>query len=296
MDRNQKNLQELLKFAIKQQSGDNAGANHEIDEDKKAFLENVLSSMSGDVVEVFLTAIRVLDHEQSSVEEKCDALDLIRDHIDNLDFANSFVKVEGSEILIKCINDDYTDIRVNAINIVAEMSQNNPFCQQYFLDSGIIKLLISYLSHSDDKVVASSLYALSALISNFEPALAELQKAGGFQNILKCLNSKCSRVFIKACFLISSISSEFTLVRDEFAQMNAFELLANNLESITDFDTKSDILLIAMAELIKSKKCNPDTNLRKNITDILKSIVDKNKNLPQCEEIVSNSKFILEQL
>ncbi|XP_037823668.1 hsp70 nucleotide exchange factor FES1 [Lucilia sericata] len=180
---------------------------------KKHFLDCVLQSMSVNVMEEFLKVIRILQYEFSTVEEKCNALDLLRDYIDNIDFANSFTKTEGADILIQCVKDDNSSVRSNAINIIAEMSQNNTFCQQYFLNFDIIKLLIEYLNSDDLEVLLSTLYALSALIRNYEPGLMEFKNNYGLTRLIKCLSTECSRVFVKACFLITSLSSEHSSIK-----------------------------------------------------------------------------------
>ena len=74
--------------------------------------------------------------------------------------------------------------------------------------------------------------------------------------------------------------------------MDAFEKLSKNLEIVNDFDTKTDVLLIAMAELIKSSRCDPNACLRRNTAEILKTIMDQNKNLPQCEVNLYNHMYI----
>lgn len=169
--------------------------------------------MSVNVIEEFLKAIQILQNDSSCDEDKINALDLIADYIDNIDFANSFVKVEGADILLKCMAETNKSVQVPTINIVAEMCQNNPFCQKYFCEKDVMDLLMHFLDNDDYDIVASALYALSAMVRNFEPALAELQKRGGLKCILNCLNKNCDRVFVKACFLLTSISSEFSLIR-----------------------------------------------------------------------------------
>lgn len=172
--------------------------------------------MSVNVIDEFFKAIQILQNNTSLEEDKITALHLIGDYIDNIDFANSFIKVEGADILIKCMTETQKSVQITTINIVAEMCQNNPFCQKYFCEKGVIIFLLNFLNADDFDIVASSLYALSAIVRNFEPALAELQKQNGLERIVNCLNKECGRVFVKACFLMTSISSEFSLIRGKW--------------------------------------------------------------------------------
>uniref|UniRef100_A0A1B0BYY6 Nucleotide exchange factor Fes1 domain-containing protein n=1 Tax=Glossina palpalis gambiensis TaxID=67801 RepID=A0A1B0BYY6_9MUSC len=290
-------LQGLLKFAIEQgQCQDSGGGTYdEMDHERKAFLENAFKSMTIDVMEELSQAISVLEDNSTSNAQKSNALNLIRDHIDNIDFANSFVKLGGTNILIECLKSHDKNVRIAAINIVAEMSQNNAFCQKHFLEHNILKLLITYLNDNED-LVSSSLYAISALVRGFEPGAAELIEIGGLELVVNCLNTSFTRAFIKACFLISTLSTEYMLVRDEFVKLGAFEKLANFLEVITDFDVKMEALLRAMAELSQSKKFKPDEELKGHIIKTLHDIISQNEKLPQCEEIVEYSNTLLDKL
>lgn len=164
-------------------------------------------------MEELLTAIRILDNSASTEEEKNESLNIIRDYIDNIDFANSFVKIGGTDVLLKCIRNSDVSVKANAYNVLAELAQNNPFCQQHFLTSNIIEELVSALQNENDIVIASILYALSSLVNNFEPAATEYINSRGIVAVIQCLNSKCSRVFTKACFLISSLSTQYPTIR-----------------------------------------------------------------------------------
>ncbi|XP_013107171.2 uncharacterized protein LOC106086894 [Stomoxys calcitrans] len=299
MDASSKHLKELLKFAIRHQTDDKYvadGTPPQLDEERKQFLESVLKSMAVDVTGELIKALHILDDPATTTEDKIEALDVIRDYIDNIDFANNFVKIGGTRVLIDCLKDDNDMLKINAINVLAELSQNNPFCQQHFLDVNVMELLVAYLKDSNDQVVASTLYALSSIMQNYEPATSEFAKGEGMPNVLHCLGNKCSRVFVKACFLISSISSQFPLIRDQFVCCNAFQNLSKNLESMGDFDVKSEALLLAMSTLTESQffKCN--ANDKKEILDTLNSSLKNFKGLPQCEEMEMYTQKIIDKL
>lgn len=301
MDRPPKNLQELLKFAVRHQdtTTDSNGETKpvEIDEEKRQFLENVLQSMTVDVCGELVKAIQILEDKTSTKDDQIEALNAIRDYIDNIDFANSFVKLDGTKILISCIKCEDSDIRTTATNVLAELSQNNTFCQDHFLfKTDVVRLLISHLSHKDEQIVASSLYALSSLMQNFEPATMEFTRCGGVPQVLSCLANKHSRVFVKSCFLISSISSQFPAIRDEFAGRDAFGQLFENLECVNDFDVRAEALLIALATLTESDNFKPDPKEKDNMSKMLKEILENIKGLPQCEEMEMYSNKILSKL
>ncbi|XP_073812283.1 uncharacterized protein [Musca autumnalis] len=298
MERQPKNLQDLLKFAIRYQTDEDCGPSkyEQMDPEKREFLEKVLKSMTVDVMDELAKAIQILEDSSSTDDDKIDALDVIRDYIDNIDFANSFVKLGGTDILIKCIKSDVTPLRTNAIKVLAEMSQNNVFCQNHFIENKIVALLIEYLQDKDQEVVASSLYALSSLMQNFEPATLEFTKHGGIAAVQKCLSSLNSRVFVKSCFLISSISSQFPNICDEFVKGNTFGKLCENLESVGDFDVKVEALLNAMATLTDSSSFEAKAVATNDVNEVLNTMLKNIKGLPQCEEMEMYARKIQEKL
>ncbi|XP_061392709.1 uncharacterized protein LOC133328169 [Musca vetustissima] len=298
MARQPKNLQDLLKLAIRYQTNEDCGPSkyEEMDPEKKEFLEKVLKSMTVDVMDELAKAIQLLEDPATSDEDKVEALDIVRDYIDNMDFANSFVKLGGTDILIKCIKSDVVPLRTNAIKVLAEMSQNNVYCQQHFVENNIVEHLISYLQDKDQEVVASALYALSSLMQNYEPATVEFTKHGGIAGVQHCLGSLNSRVFVKSCFLISSISSQFPKICDEFVSAKTFSKLCENLECVGDFDIKIEALLNAMATLTDSSKFDAKTEASNEITPVLDSMLKNIKGLPQCEEMEAYTRKIQEKL
>lgn len=298
MERQPKNLQDLLKFAIRYQTNEDCGPSKydEMDPEKKEFLEKVLKSMTVDVMDELAKAIQILEDPATSDDDKVDALDVVRDYIDNMDFANSFVKLGGTDILIKCIKSDVVALRTNAIKVLAEMSQNNVYCQQHFVENNIVELLISYLQDKDQEVVASSLYALSSLMQNYEPATLEFSKHGGIVGVQNCLSSLNSRVFVKSCFLISSISAQFPKICEEFVKGNTFAKLCENLECVGDFDIKIEALLNAMATLTDSGSFDAKSVPSNDVTPVLENMLKNIKGLPQCEEMEMYARKIQEKL
>lgn len=163
MERQNASLQGLLKLALKHTEADDkekqAEPRRPMTAEEKEFLEHALKSMTVDIVEQFRQAIAILESEDAETDRKLVAMNTIRDQIDNLDFANSFVKVGGTAILMNLLRNGEPELKINAIYIIAEMCQNNPFCQQHFVDMKVSlnfkfffwSLLISkflYLGHS----------------------------------------------------------------------------------------------------------------------------------------------------
>lgn len=161
--------------------------------------------MKTDVMKEFQKAIYILEDQESTVVNKVNALNIIRESINDIDFANSFVKAGGSVYLVQ--NLTHTDCKISSLTayIIAEMSQNNPFCQKHFVDAKTIPTLMRYLNQPAE-VANSALHAISSLFQNFEPGLVEFLNVDGMQILLTCLDKSDARMFVRICFLIGKLA------------------------------------------------------------------------------------------
>lgn len=73
-----------------------------------------------------------------------------------------FHKIGGFTIFNPCIKSVHASIRTDACNVLAELCQNNPYCQKVALDNSFVPLLLNLLDKDEDnKVCVKALYALS---------------------------------------------------------------------------------------------------------------------------------------
>lgn len=165
--------------------------------------------MTVDVMEELQKALRILDNSGDfSEEDEIEALNSIRDNIDSIDFSNNFIKIGGSRLLLDKFQSNCKQIQTNAIYAVAELCQNNPFGQKHFLDLNVFDTLIELVKHESEEVASSSLHCISSLVRQFEPGCAAFIEKNGLECVVDCLDSQHSKVFTKACFLISNLSTE----------------------------------------------------------------------------------------
>lgn len=170
--------------------------------------------MTTDASKELKAALIVLEDGESSLDEKKDSFEVIRSHIDDLDNANSLVKLGGNKAILRCIKDEAdSDLRISAIETVAEMSQNNIFCQNAFINDKFLPELVKNLSNNNENIVRSSVYAISSLIRNFEPGYKEFKRVKGIKALVPCLKSSNTNLYIKAAFLIASLTSRDKSVR-----------------------------------------------------------------------------------
>lgn len=165
--------------------------------------------MTVDVMEELQKALTILENSKDySEEDEIEALNLIRDNIDSIDFSNNFIKIGGTKLLLEKMHSKNHQIQSNAIYTIAELSQNNQIGQQHFLDLNVIDTLIPLVEHESEEIASSSLHCISSIVRQFEPGCAAFIEKSGLECVVNCLRSEHSKVFTKACFLISSLSSE----------------------------------------------------------------------------------------
>ena len=113
-------------------------------------MKQTLSSLSCNIIEELQKSIKVLSNvidlrpdDDTSQHES--ALEKIADFVDNIDIANDFYKIGGFSIFGPCLNSPHSSIRWRAADVIAELAQNNPFCQERFLETGLFPILLNMI-------------------------------------------------------------------------------------------------------------------------------------------------------
>lgn len=123
--------------------------------------------MSVNVIEELQKAIKVLSNvvdlrSDDDTSEQENALERIADLVDNIDIANDFYKIGGFSIFGPCLNSSHSSIRWRTAEVIAELAQNNPFCQERCLETGLFPILLNMIdTDPSDTVRIKALYAVS---------------------------------------------------------------------------------------------------------------------------------------
>lgn len=90
------------------------------------------------------------------------ALEILADYVDSADVANDFYKIGGFSIFGPSLNSPHSGIRWRVANLIAELTQNNPFCQERILEAGYMPILLSMVdTDPSDMARVKALYAIS---------------------------------------------------------------------------------------------------------------------------------------
>merc|ERR1711944_151190 len=238
MDPNQprapRDMQGLLKFCIEATKGEDAPNDpndtlESMDPTRRQWLEQALSSMSVDVIKELAEAIKILNMaknpniSQEDVEKVEYAFECISDWVDQIDMANNFHKIGGFNALKTCLKSTHASIRSSAANAIAELGQNNPYCQEHFVQEEFLPMLLEMITNDQESQV-KAMYAISCLIRQFAMAQDKFLHALNGPSVILNATMQTStnpndKLRIKACFFISSLCQENAEAGQVFVDM-----------------------------------------------------------------------------
>ncbi|XP_012170117.1 hsp70-binding protein 1 isoform X1 [Bombus terrestris] len=210
-------VQGLLRFAVEAGNSQNRNSNIQLqpmDEERREFLKQTLSSLSCNVTEELQKAIKLLLNvvdlrPDNDTTEHESALERIADFVDNIDIANDFYKIGGFTIFGPCLNCPHSSIRWRAADIIAELAQNNPFCQERFLETGLFPTLLNMIDTDPAEAVKiKALYAISCIVRGHPISLKYMDINDGYSVLLRAMQSSIKKLQIKSAFLLSSLCNK----------------------------------------------------------------------------------------
>ena len=211
------NLQGLLRFAMEASDSQRTTSDtqfHPMDAERQEFLKQTISSLSCNVIEELQKAIKILSdivdvRPEDDTSQHESALEMIKDYVDNIDTANDFYKIGGFSIFGPCLNSPHSCIRWRAADVIAELAQNNPFCQERFLETGLFPILLNMIDTDPaDTAKIKALYAVSCIVREHPISLEYMNINDGYSVLLRAMQSSVQKLQIKSAFLLSSLCNK----------------------------------------------------------------------------------------
>lgn len=231
------NLQGLLKYTLEAAISENAENKSQalpLDEESKTFLNNALSSLTVNITEELQEVVRFLSNivSLSDDDDPCEyesALEKISHYVDNIDIANDFYKIGGFSVLKPCLDCSHSSIRWRTADIIAELAQNNPFCQEKMLEAELLPVLLSMVdADTSEQARIKALYAVSCIVRGNLKSLKHMDTHDGYSVLLRAMQSPVQKLQIKSAFLLSSLCSrensndvKYTLLKMGFIEQAA---------------------------------------------------------------------------
>ncbi|XP_017303441.2 hsp70-binding protein 1-like isoform X1 [Diaphorina citri] len=253
------NLQDLLRYAVeagsrsRAQEAPNINRAASMNEANRGFLLDALNSMMVNVGAELEKIIKTLKENQDQKDICIGALDNLSDYVCSIDYANDFLKMGGLPVLQPLLEGSDPELRWRAAETVADIVQNNPFSQNFIIQTDFLNLLLTSIEHdSNTTVQVKSLYAVSCLVRDNEECLKEFIKRDGFSVLLRCIQSKKEKLVIKSCFLIACLCTDNNQVKQVLLSMGMVEQMCVLIDIEDALDTEmNEHLLSALASLIK---------------------------------------------
>ncbi|XP_014361170.2 hsp70-binding protein 1 [Papilio machaon] len=311
------NLQGLLRFAMEATKSEDAPGTSEfspMDDERRTFLEEALKSLTVDVPKVLMDAVKVLsDAEkmnsiqlgQELPDDVAAAFFNIQEFICDIDVANDFHKIGGFSIFPICLSSENATVRMEALTILAEMCQNNPYGQARALDAGLMYMLVQLANTEEGNFLVTCLYAISCMCRGYGPACDELFANGGGALLSDLVRNPNIRVRTKAAFLVSFLAINHPSAKEIFLENNVIGNIATSLDR--GLDGSTSCTLHALHALLQGQELPPQVNdpkikLKKVLeklentkeikyaeyTDerkVLKNIMKILKNVPEVEDV-----------
>ncbi|KAJ8711240.1 hypothetical protein PYW07_008482 [Mythimna separata] len=287
VDRRQpKNLQSLLKFAMEATQAEDAPGNRvaPLDDQRRQFLEDALRSLTVNVAEVLDNAIKVLTNREllNSIkagdelpDEVKNSFTILLDYVDDMDVANDFSKMGGFAVFPMCYSSENEDLRARASSVLGTLCQNNPYCQERALNSGLLAVLLSLVQTERGTALTKCLYALSCMSRGYEPASLELIRQGGCPVLVELLNSSEPAAKTKAAFLVRHFCQNYPDARKRFVTLNIVKVIAAEIKAGRNESTEHLLsilqVLVSTKDQVILRLCrDPKYNLRQTLQDHLR--------------------------
>ncbi|RHY30953.1 hypothetical protein DYB32_003895 [Aphanomyces invadans] len=220
----------LLRWSMQQQDGTRPTEFKAMDPKDKEWLERVMKECVIDEVERMHQIIRVWSGEDprvvlpkliadppaneytpEEIEDYKEALlDEMLTRIDQIDNAQTFIKIGGLPSVLLLFSNPRASIRAGAAEVFATCSQNNPPVQKAGLDGHVLEALSKLAQDDPDTTVrVKAILGISCMIRGLDKTAEQwfVQKCDGLRILQTCVQSGDLRLQRKALFLLRYLAN-----------------------------------------------------------------------------------------
>lgn len=310
----------LVKFCLETTSNEDHTSESPVnpeamDPDRRAWLQQAISSMTVDTTQQLLEnlalvkeTITQMEKDQNHdipVQKTCNAIEVLTDLCEEIDYASDFAKLDGFSIFKPLIGCPHEEMTVKACELIAALAQNNPLCQSLAVQSRLLERLIDYVHIKEDqshiKARSYALYAISSIIrcnqevrTRFESQLEGLPvllHLLDYQHLDKMLDTKSSaskednkspsvywwrKLRIRSIFLFRTLCDESESASRFFYDKQAIKQLTNQLSNCHDAEIREHLLHALKAFILSFDKAMLSESLRiaPNLKDVVVQIYE----------------------
>ncbi|KAI8481521.1 Hsp70-binding protein 1 [Branchiostoma belcheri] len=295
------NLEGVLRYAI-ENTPDNASdtpvSPGPMDEQRRQWLGAALQQFSQtaqDDVEQMKTCLQMLaEGGEDHTEEQETAMEELMDLCCSIDNAQNLHKMGGLVLVIGYLRHQNSGLRWRAGDVIATVTQNNPFCQAAALELVAMPTLLELVdTDSDPTVRVKALYAISCLTGNCEEAQQSFVEQDGFSVLMRAMQSDTEKLKVKAAFLLRNLCLSNPQHKDTLCNMGMVTQLASMLQ--TEHNAFHEHLMGALVALVTENKqamkdCRqPQLRLRQVLTDRIEHLKGREEfqeELEYCQQLL----------
>ncbi|KAF0756876.1 hypothetical protein AaE_004455 [Aphanomyces astaci] len=259
----------LLRWSMQQQDGTHPTEFKAMDPKDKLWLEKVMKECVIDEVERMYQIIRVWAGEDprdvlpkliadppanpytpEEIEDYKEALlDEMLTRIDQIDNAQTFIKIGGLASVLHLFDSPRASIRSGAAEVFATCAQNNPPVQKAGLDGHMLEALSKLAQEDVDTTVrVKAILGISCMIRGLDKTAEQwfVQKCDGLRILQACIQTGDLRLQRKALFLLRSLQAlaEFAALGPAFKaackQANLVQLVQARVAAIDALTSDED--------------------------------------------------------
>lgn len=310
----------LVKFCLeatkREDAPDGPGNFEAMDPDRRAWLQHAIESMTVDTTKQLLENLATVKEtivqmekdpsHNVAVQRTCDAISILTDLCEEIDYAGDFAKLDGFSIFKPLIGCSHEEMIVKACELIAALAQNNPLCQHIAVQTRLLERLLDFVDikedHSHIKARSYALYAISSIVrSNPEVRRHFESQLDGLTVLLNILShqhiddlldnnksgaarsgeeGKKSSVYwwrklrIRSVFLFRTLCGESEYASDFFYQKHAIKHISKQLNTTQDLEIREHLLhaLKAYLSSMNTPRQVESIALTPDLRDTVKSI------------------------
>ncbi|KAK6191742.1 hypothetical protein SNE40_003347 [Patella caerulea] len=259
-----------------------------LDPEKQEFLENALSDLTVNPVQRMKECIHLIKttpDTDDGIENKLQALEELLEWCGHIDFAIDFHKIGGFEVFSSLLNHEDAELRWTCLELVADLVQNNPYCQKAVLENNILPVLLESLDKDQNSTVKTkALYALSCLCRDNEDGQKLFTEQDGFSVLMRAMQTDVEKLKIKASFMLNSMCTSHPSYKDILCDIGMVEqfigLITPEHGPLQEHVMNALLTLITDHDRAKDIAQQPQLNLH----DILKERLTVLQDKPEYQE------------
>lgn len=265
-----KNVKGLLRFCLEATRGEDAQGSiglEPMSEERKKWLEEAFTQMSVSPVERMKICLSVIENAEIDTEEGTEkqmkALEELQDWVEDIDIASDFVKINGLRVVPALLSSEVSRLRWGCLELVAVLSQNNPFGQAAVMNMKLLPVLIAMTDTDDHPTVRTkALYATSCVVRSNREAQEALRAHGGLGVLVRAVSSEEEKIKVKATFLMQALCTSDPTFKDCLLEHGAVErlveMMKNSPHSCVDEHFMSALLAIVSENCAAIERCLSD--------------------------------------